>query len=97
MSPHPSLRQVLTSPVTLLTYALFVVPFALGWLRSSWMSPLALPGYLVFVIGSAVGNAIAPRYEFWTYWMPFLVGCFGLSSVVGYVYERWRGERSDGE
>lgn len=92
MSCRSSFRGVLTSPATLATYALFVVPFALGWLRSSWMSPLALPGYLVFVIGSAIGNAIAPRYEFWTYWGPFLVGCFGLSSVVGYVYECRRDE-----
>ncbi|SFS34648.1 hypothetical protein [Halostagnicola kamekurae] len=95
MSRRPSLKQVLASPATLLTYVVLVVPFALGWLRSSWLSPLALPGYLVYVIGSAIGNAIAPRYEFWTYWGPFLVGCFGLSSIVGYVYEVRRGERSD--
>ena len=92
---RPSIRRVLCSPATLSTYAFLVVPFALGWLRSSWMSPLALPGYLVFVIGTAIGNAVAPRYEFWVYWGPFLVGSFGLSVLVGYGYEAWRDERSN--
>ncbi|GAB7019118.1 hypothetical protein [Halostagnicola bangensis] len=93
--PRPPIRRVLASPVTLATYAFLVVPFALGWLRSSWMSPLALPGYLIFVIGTVIGNAIAPRYEFWVYWAPFLAGSFGLATVVGYGYEAWQDERSN--
>ncbi len=94
---RPSIRRVLASPATLATYALLVVPFALGWFRSEWMSPLALPGYLIFVIGTSIGNLIAPRYEFWVYWAPFLAGSFGLSALVGYGYEIWRDERSNEE
>lgn len=85
-----SLRRVLAGPVTLATYALLVVPFAAGALKTALMTPLALPGYLIFVIGTAIGNAISPRFAFWVYWVPFLVGCYGISLVVGLGYELWR-------
>lgn len=81
------LRRVLAGPATVASYALLVVPLALGWLKTAWMTPLALPGYLVFVIGTAIGNAITARFEFWTYWLPFTLCCYGVSVVVGYAYE----------
>lgn len=81
------LRRVLAGRVTLATYAFLVVPFALGWFRTSLLSPLALPGYLLFVIGTAVGEAIAPRFQFWIYWAPFLVCCYGAAAIVGLAYE----------
>jgi hypothetical protein len=83
----PSIRRVLTAPATIATYLLLVVPLALGWFKASLLSPLALPGYLIYVIGTAIGNAIAPRLDFWVYWAPFLVGCYGVAVVVGYLYE----------
>lgn len=82
-----SLRQVLTAPATIATYLLLVVPLALGWLKTSLLSPLALPGYLIYTIGSAIGNLIAPRLDLWVYWMPFLAGCYGIAVTVGYAYE----------
>ena len=85
-----SIRRVLVGPATLVTYALLVVPFALGAFKTALMTPLALPGYLIFVIGTAIGNAIAPRFALWVYWVPFLVGCYGISLVAGYGYEWWR-------
>lgn len=84
------IRRALTSPAMLVTYAVLVVPFAIGWLKTALMTPLALPGYLLFVLGTAVGKAIAPGIEFWVYWVPFLGGCYGLAAAVGYGYERWR-------
>ncbi|WP_247000728.1 hypothetical protein [Halosolutus gelatinilyticus] len=89
-----ALRRIATSPATIGTYALLVVPFALGWFETQLFSPLALPGYLLFSIGTAIGNALAPRFEFWIYWAPFLVGCFGIASAVGAGYEWWCGRRS---
>ncbi|MFU8869002.1 hypothetical protein [Natronococcus sp.] len=83
----PSLRRVLTAPATIATYLLLVVPLALGWLRTSLLSPLALPGYLIYTIGSAIGNLIAPRLDLWVYWIPFLAGCYGIAVTTGYVYE----------
>lgn len=85
-----SLRRVLWGPPTLTAYALLVVPFAVGWLRTSWMTPLAVPGYVLYVTGTAIGNAIAPRFDLWVYWVPFLVGCYGLAIAVGYGYDRTR-------
>ncbi|MFD1564158.1 hypothetical protein ACFR99_11415 [Haloarchaeobius amylolyticus] len=85
-----SLRRVATSPATLATFLLLVVPFGLGWFETRLFSPLALPGYLVYTIGTAFGNAIAPRFEFWIYWVPFLVGTAGIAAVVGSGYEWWR-------
>ncbi|WP_255171765.1 hypothetical protein [Natrononativus amylolyticus] len=85
-----SIRRVLAGPATLLTYALLVVPFVAGAFKTALMTPLALPGYLIFVIGTAVGNALAQRFAFWVYWVPFFAGCYAIAVVVGYGYEWWR-------
>ncbi|WP_226041901.1 hypothetical protein [Natrinema sp. DC36] len=91
-----SLRRIATSPVTLVTFTLLVVPFGLGALETRLFSPLALPGYLIFTIGTAIGNVIAPRLDFWVYWVPFLGGTAGIAAVVGSGYEWWR-DRRDGD
>lgn len=91
----PSLRRVLVAPATIATFLLLTVPLALGWLRTSLLSPLALPGYLIYTIGSAIGNLVAPRFEFWTYWIPFLAGCYAVSVTVGYAYELVLAQLSD--
>lgn len=83
-------RRIVTSPATLATFALLVVPFALGWLETRLFSPLALPGYVIYAVGTAIGNALAPRFEFWIYWIPFLVGCSAIAVVVGFGYEWYR-------
>ncbi|ADD04176.1 uncharacterized protein Nmag_0589 [Natrialba magadii ATCC 43099] len=87
-------RRALTSPVTVATAIVLVVPFALGWLRTELFSPLALPGYVIYSIGTAIGNAIAPRFEFWVYWLPFLGGCYGIAVSVGAGYEWLRARRA---
>lgn len=88
------IRRVLAGPATLATYALLVVPFALGAFKTALMTPLALPGYLIFVIGTAIGNVLAQRFAFWLYWVPFLVGCYAIALVVGYGYEWWRAAKT---
>lgn len=90
-----SIRRVLAGPATVVTYAVLVVPLAAGWLRTAWMTPLALPGYFIYVIGTAIGNVISPRFEFWAYWLPFTVGCYAVSVAVGYCYELLQAGGSD--
>lgn len=85
-----SLRRALTAPATIATYLLLVVPLAVGWIKTSLLSPLALPGYLIYVLGTAIGNALSPRFDFWVYWIPFLGGCYGVAVAVGYGYELLR-------
>ncbi|ELY95977.1 hypothetical protein [Natrialba taiwanensis] len=98
-SPLLLVRRALTSPVTIATYILLVVPFALGWLKTELFSPLALPGYVLYSVGTAIGNALAPRFEFWVYWIPFLGSCYGLAVSVGAGCEwlRVRSARSETE
>ncbi|ELY94655.1 hypothetical protein C483_02950 [Natrialba hulunbeirensis JCM 10989] len=90
-------RRALTSPATVATTILLIVPFALGWFRTELFSPLALPGYVIYSVGTAIGNAIAPRFEFWVYWVPFLGGCYGIAVSVGTGYEWVRARRAAGE
>lgn len=90
------LRRAVSSPATIATYLVLVVPFALGRLSTALYSPLALPGYLIYSVGTAIGNAIAPRFEFWLYWVPFLGGCYGIAVAVGVSYEWWR-DRAAGD
>lgn len=88
-----SVKRVLAGPATLATFAFLVVPFALGWLKSALFSPLALPGYVIYGISTAIGNAVAPRFKFWLYWAPFLAACYGIAVAVGFGYE-WLRERA---
>ncbi|ELZ01097.1 hypothetical protein C482_07851 [Natrialba chahannaoensis JCM 10990] len=90
-------RRALTSPATVATTILLIVPFALGWLRTALFSPLALPGYVIYSIGTAIGNAIEPRFEFWVYWVPFLGACYGIAVSVGTAYEWVRVRRAAGD
>ncbi|USZ72824.1 hypothetical protein [Natronosalvus halobius] len=85
MTPTP--RRILTAPVTIGTFLLLVVPFGLGWLKTALFSPLALPGYIIYTIGTAIGHKLAPRFEFWVYWIPFVFGCYGIAVAVGTAYE----------
>lgn len=85
-----ALRRVLAGPPVVATFLLLVVPLAVGALDTSLMTPLALPGYLVLTVGSAVGNLLFPNFALWVYWAPFLLACYGLAVVVGAGYRRLR-------
>ncbi|WP_440771251.1 hypothetical protein [Natronorubrum sp. DTA28] len=87
-------RRIVTSPATLATFTLLVVPFGLGWLETRLFSPLALPGYLLYGVGTAIGNAIAPRFDLWVYWVPFLGGSGAIAVAIGFGFEWWRERRA---
>lgn len=81
-----TLRRHLLSPSVLVVYALLVVPTVAA---QFWRpTPLALPGYVVMTAGTVFGRALAPNYEMWVYWAPFLVGCYAIAVVVGGAVDR---------
>ncbi|MFC4356564.1 hypothetical protein ACFO0N_01215 [Halobium salinum] len=81
-----TLRRRLLSPSVLLVYALLVVPTVAA---QFWQpTPLVLPGYFVMTAGTVFGRALAPNYEMWVYWAPFLVGCYAVALAVGGVLDR---------
>jgi hypothetical protein len=86
-SPPPIVRRLLAPPV-LAVYALLVVPAVAA---QFWRpTPLLLPGYLVMTAGTAFGRALAPNYEMWVYWGPFLLGCYPVALLVGTALDRLR-------
>ena len=84
------LRRVFVGSPVLAAFALLVVPLAAGAVDTAFMTPLALPGYLVLTIGSAVGNLLFPNFALWVYWAPFLVACYVLAVLVGAGYRGLR-------
>lgn len=85
-----SARRVLAGPAVVATTALLVVPLVAGALDSTLMTPLALPGYLVLTVGSAVGNTLFPNLALWVYWAPFALACYGLGVCAGAGVRRLR-------
>ncbi|MFC6991996.1 hypothetical protein ACFQH3_09675 [Haladaptatus sp. GCM10025707] len=82
------LKRVFAGPVVLAVFFFLVVPLALGAWNTEWMTPLALPGYLILTIGSALGKALFPTFEFYVFWAPFVLASYAISVGVGFVY-RW--------
>lgn len=79
-------RRVLAGPPVLVAFLLLTVPLVAGALDSTFMTPLAFPGYLVLTIGSALGNLLFPNFALWVYWVPFAMACYGIAVVAGLVY-----------
>lgn len=86
----PTLRRVLAGWDVLTMFALLVVPVVVGAYETTWMTPLALPGYLLLTVGSAIGNRLFPWLALWTYWIPFVVGSYGVAVIVGAGYRAIR-------
>ncbi|WP_255194907.1 hypothetical protein [Halorarius litoreus] len=82
--------RLLAGPSVVVTFLLLVLPVVAGAIDTAFMTPLALPGYLVLTVGSAVGNLLFPNFALWVYWVPFAVACYGLAVVVGVGYRARR-------
>ena len=85
-----TLRRALAGRDVLAMFALLVVPVAVGAYETTWMTPLALPGYLLLTVGSSIGNRVFPWLALWTYWVPFVVGSYGVAVVAGAGYRALR-------
>ena len=92
MSVFPDVGLPLARPATGVVFALLVVPLVLGTVDGRLWTPLAAPGYLLMMALTIVGSVLVPQYEFWLYWPPFVLLCYGLSVGVAAGYY---GVRSD--
>ena len=82
------LRTLVVAPIVWVSFALLVFPLAISKIDSRLFSPLAVPGYILFVLMTTVGN-ILPKirnFGFRLYWVPFIVVCYGISLAVGAGY-----------
>lgn len=82
------LRKLVLAPIVWVSFALLVFPLALSDIDSRLFSPLAVPGYVLFVLMTIVGNVL-PRvrnFGFRVYWVPFVVVCYWISVAVGAGY-----------
>jgi hypothetical protein len=82
----------LARPATAAVFALLVVPLVLGTVDGRLWTPLAAPGYLLMMVMTIVGSVVAPQYEFWLYWPPFVLLCYGLAVGAGAGYYRVRSD-----
>lgn len=89
------IRTLLAGPAVQAVFALLVAPFGIGVLDTRLMTPLALPGYLLFVSMTVVGDYLVPRFGFVVYWVPFLGSCYGLSVLLGGSYRAIRRRLDD--
>lgn len=80
------LRRVFAGRVVLAAFALLVGPVVVGALDNDLMTPLALPGYLVFMTGSSIGSYLFPNFALWVFWAPFLAGGYVLAVMLGGTY-----------
>lgn len=85
-----TLRRTVLGRDVVVVFALLVVPVAVGAADTRLMTPLALPGYLLLTLGSAIGSHFFPNYALWVFWVPFVGGSYGVSVVVAAAYRRLR-------
>lgn len=85
---HISLKKLVIAPVVWASFALLVFPLALSNIDSRLWSPLALPGYVLFVLMTTIGNVLPKvrNFGFRLYWLPFVVICYGISLAAGAGY-----------
>lgn len=73
---------VVAGPGVVLVFAALTVPLVVGTLDARFHSPLAAPGYTLFVVLTLVGEAVVPQFTFRLYWPPFLLCSYGLAVVT---------------
>lgn len=94
MSTQPSsssnLRRLLVGTEVIVIFVLLVGPLAVGAIDTDLMTPLALPGYLVLMLGSSIGNTLFPNFALWVYWAPFLMVSYIVSVLIASLYRALR-------
>lgn len=79
-------------PAVCVAFALLVFPFAITVLDARLWTPLALPGYTIFVLMTVVGDVLplVRNFGFRLYWLPFVFVCYVLSVAVAVGYRSLR-------
>lgn len=80
-------------PGVVIVFAALTVPLVAGTVDARLHTPLALPGYTLFVALTVVGERIVPQYAFRLYWGPFLLCCYALAIVVAGIGRGCRRDR----
>ncbi|RRJ32059.1 hypothetical protein [Halocatena pleomorpha] len=80
------IRRIFVGRSVVVVFALLVGPLAIGVIDNDFMTPLALPGYVALSLGSSIGNQLFPNFALWVYWVPFLMGSYAVSVVIGGMY-----------
>ncbi len=71
-------------------FGVLTLPFVAATVDVRLTTPLAGPGYVLFVGLTIVGERIVPQYKLVVYWVPFLVSCYLLSVVVAGIVRAMR-------
>lgn len=85
-----TLRRLLVGTDVLVVTLALVLPVAVAAVETRLATPLALPGYLLLTLGSAVGSHLFPAYALWLFWVPFVLGSYALAVCSTLV---WRSVR----
>lgn len=88
MRSERAVGELVAGPVVWSVFALLVFPLALGVIDARLMTPLALPGYTLFVLMTVVGDVlpVVRNFGFRLYWLPFLLVCYGIAVAVAMGY-----------
>lgn len=86
--------DVLVGPAVCVAFALLVFPFAAATIDVRLWTPLALPGYTIFVLMTVVGDVLplVRNFGFRLYWLPFVFVCYGLSVAMAVGYRSLRSD-----
>lgn len=84
------IRRIFAGRSVIAVFVFLVGPLVIGAIDNDFMTPLALPGYVVLSLGSSIGNQLFPNFALWVFWVPFLMGCYAISIVTGGVYRHIR-------
>lgn len=84
------IRRIFFGRSVIVVFVLLVGPLVVGVIDNDFMTPLALPGYVVLSLGSSIGNQLFPNLALWVFWAPFLLGSYGVSIAIGGVYRHLR-------
>jgi hypothetical protein len=92
MSRDPPVSELLVGPVVCVSFTLLVFPFAVSVVDARLWTPIALPGYTMFVLMTVVGDVlpVIRSFGFRLYWLPFLLVCYALSVAVAVGYHAIR-------
>lgn len=82
------LRKLVLAPIVWMSFALLVFPLAISKIDSRLFSPLAVPGYVLFVLMTIIGDVLPKvrNFGFRLYWAPFLLVCYAISLAIGAGY-----------
>jgi hypothetical protein len=80
--------DLLAGPAVWISFALLVFPLATSVVDGRLWTPIAFPGYTIFVLITVIGDVlpVVRNFGFRLYWVPFVSICYGISVVIATGY-----------